>query len=142
MTFEEYNKEMDRFTNFLREADMDDPFSKEMLNDMYAMQSKYMNGVLTEARTRETESEAWNKVCEILEGVIKDSTSGNIIVYVETEKLLEEVEELLWNEYGDYLLDTDATEDRDGLNISCCFGGYYTPYWDDFVDQWGWGDYW
>lgn len=140
MTFEEYNKEMDRFTNFLREADMDDPFSKEMLNDMYAMQCKYMNGVLTEARTREIESEAWSKVCEILEDVIANSTSGNTIVYIGTEKLLEEVEELLWNEYGDYLLDMDAEVDTDGLYISCYFGGYYTPYWDDFVDQWGWGD--
>lgn len=142
MTFEEYNKEMDRFMNFLEGADMGDSFSQEMLNDMYAMQNEYMNEVLKEAKLRENESEAWSKVCEVLEGIITESTSGNIIVYVGTEELLEEVEGILWSEYGDYLLDTDATEDRDGLNISCYFGGYYTPYWDDFVDQWGWGDYW
>ena len=108
MTFEEYNKEMDKFTNFLEGADMGDSFSQEMLNDMYAMQNEYMNEVLKEAKLRENESEAWSKVCEILEDVIANSTSGNTIAYIGTEKLLEEVEELLWNEYGDYLLDMDC----------------------------------
>ena len=130
MTFEEYNKKMDWYSENITEN------NEELLEEMYDFQTKYMTEVLTELRDN-ADTKAKEVVCDILEYAINDTASGSVVEYVATEELANEVYEIIWEMIGDYMLD-DPEIYKDKYSgewvISCMFGGYYVPYWNGWFE--------
>lgn len=125
MTFEEYNAKMKEKVKQLSECTWEE--FDDLADELGAFQEEYM----TEVR----DSTDDNTIYGIFDYLIKQSQSGNVIQYVYLESEAERIDQKLWEEYGDYLLYTDiypTTDDRFALDIM--FGGYYTPYWD----EWKW----
>lgn len=124
ITFEEYHKQMNIYSEKLKENF--DAYESEVGK----YQERYMNQVAEKYADAE-EGTAPYYVYEILSYLIRDSTSGNVVEEVPTEELADEVNELLLGELGDYLLEApDIYASGDGWSVNCMFGGYYTPYWD------------
>ena len=123
ITFEEYHKQMDIYSEKLKENF--DAYE----NEVGKYQEKYMEQEAEKYADAE-EGTAPYYVYEILNYLIRDSIFGNVVEEVPTKELADEVNELLLGELSDYLLDPpDIYESRDGWCIDCMFGGYYTPYW-------------
>ena len=131
MTYEEYNEKMDWYSENIT------PDNEELLEEMCNFQMKYMTEVLTELRST-ADTKAKEVVCDILEYAINCSESGNTIESVETEELANEVDEIIDEMIGDYMLDAPEIykdEYSGEWAIDCMFGGYYVPYWDGWVED-------
>lgn len=130
MTYEEYNEKMDWYSENITED------NEELFEEMCQFQAKYMTEVLTELRSK-ADTKAKEVACDILEYVINASTSGSVVQFVETEEFANEVDEVMWEMIGDYMLDApEIYEDKysGGWVIDCMFGGYYVPYWDGWFE--------
>ena len=130
MTYEEYNKKMDWYSENITED------NEELFEEMCQFQAKYMTEVLTELRSK-ADTKAKEVACDILEYVINASTSGSVVQFVETEEFANEVDEVMWEMIGDYMLDApEIYEDKysGGWVIDCMFGGYFVPYWDGWFE--------
>lgn len=130
MTYEEYNEKMDWYSKNIT------PDNEELLEEMYNFQARYMTEVLTELRSK-ADTEAKEVVCNILDYAINWSSSGSSIEYVETEELANEVDEIIWEMIGDYMLDAPEIyqdEYSGEWAIDCMFGGNFVPYWDGWFE--------
>lgn len=130
MTYEEYNKKMDWYSENITED------NEELFEEMCQFQAKYMTEVLTELRSK-ADTKAKEVACDILEYVINASTSGSVVQFVETEEFANEVDEVMWEMIGDYMLDApEIYEDKysGGWVIDCMFSGYFVPYWDGWFE--------
>lgn len=130
MTYEEYNEKMDWYSENIT------PDNEELFVEMCEFQAKYMTEVLTELRSK-ADTKAKEVACDILEYVIYDSTSGSVVEYVETEEFANEVDEVMWEMIGDYMLDApEIYKDKYSGEwaIDCMFGGYFVPYWDGWFE--------
>ena len=74
-------------------------------------------------------------MCELLEYVIKKSSSGSAIVDVDFEELAHDADLLLWEELSDYLLDSLVYEENGKWCVDAMFGGYYVPGWDGICED-------
>lgn len=132
MTFDEYNKKMNEYADQLSNTygkDWDNLYEK-----VSNFQQNYMENVLEEYQ-KTIDCEAREKIYELLCYAVRNSQSGSSIVDVETEEIANEIDNILWEEIGHYLLDYEIYEEGDYWAIDCMFGGNYVPYWD------GWNDY-
>lgn len=130
MTYEEYNKKMDWYSENITED------NEELFEEMCQFQAKYMTEVLTELRSK-ADTKAKEVACDILEYAINDSTSGSVVQFVETEEFANEVDEVMWEMIGDYMLDApEIYKDKYSGEwaIDCMFGGYFVPYWDGWFE--------
>lgn len=95
------------------------------------LQYDYMNGVIASYNANTKEKEV---IVNLLIYATRESQSGNAIVYVESKDLAEKVEDIIWDEIGDYLLDYEIYEEDSKWVIDCMFAGNYIPYWDGWLD--------
>lgn len=124
MTFEEYNKKLNEYEAELKDDDT-------ILDKISELQYGYMRNVIKQYNADSPAKE----VCrELLDYAVNYSQSGNAIYYVDDEELAEEVNEIIWKELGDYLLDCEIYEDNEEWVIDCMFGGYFVPDWDGWFD--------
>ena len=124
MTFEEYNKKLDEYEAELKDDDT-------VLDKISELQYGYMRNVIKQYNADSPAKE----VCrELLDYAVNYSKSGSSIYYVDSEELAEEVNEIIWEELGDYLLDCEVYEDNEEWAIDCVFGGYFVPDWDGWLD--------
>lgn len=124
MTFEEYNKKLNEYEAELNNDDT-------ILDKISELQYGYMRNVIKQYNADSPAKE----VCrELLDYAVNYSQSGNSIYYVDSEGLAEEVNEIIWEELGDYLLDCEVYEEDGEWVIDCMFGGYFVPEWDGWFN--------
>ena len=134
MTFEEYDKKMGEYAEQLREL-----YGKEwdkrnkLYEEVSEFQREYMENVLDEYQ-KTIDCKAREHIYELLCYAVKNSQSGSSILDVETEEEADAIEDIIWDEIGDYLLDCEIYEEGNHWAIDCMFAGNYVPYWD------GWND--
>ena len=129
MTYEEYDKKMEWYSENIT------PDNEELLEEMFQFQTKYMTEVLMKLRNK-ADTKAKEVVCNILEYAINNSTSGNAIEFVETEELANEVDEIIDEMIGDYMLDAPQIYEENGeWAIDCMFGGNFVPGWDGWFED-------
>lgn len=132
MTLNKYNKKMDEYSNRLSELYGDE--WEELYGEMSVFQQEYMGDVLEEYE-KKIDCEAREFIYDLLDYAVRNSESGSSVVHVETKETADEIEDIIWDEIGDYLLDCEIYED-DGLwVIDCMFAGYYIPYWDGWCEE-------
>lgn len=130
MTLEEYNTKVNEIGERLR-TEWDDDLYDE-LNDF---QYNYMQEVLDEYKKSKKWTPARQCCYELLYHAVWHSESGSSIQYVNSKKLADEVDDIIWDELGDYMLDSpEIYKVKDQWAISCMFGGNYVPCWDGWRD--------
>ena len=138
MTYEEYLKKINEYTDKLvnYEGDDYDDFYDEWLEEISEFQITYMEGILAEY-IKKAKTEAQKYISEILNYAIYESETGSVIICVPTKEIADEIDEIIWGEIGDYMLDAPQIyEDKDGeWSIDCMFGGAFVPYWDGWLDD-------
>ena len=130
MTFEEYNRKIDEFSEKL-----DKNWTQEVYDALTDLQYDYMNNVLIEYKKTIGDDPAKEICFDLLEYAVHKSESGSSIRYVDTKELADKVDEIIWDEIGDYMLDPPEIyqEKSNGMwAISCMFGGAYVPEWDEW----------
>lgn len=127
MTFNEYNKKMNDYADRLKELSGDE--YEKLYEDMSMFQSEYMTNVLIEY-SRTIDCKAKEYIYNLMFHAIKISSSGNSIIDVESKEIADEIDDIIWKEIGDYLLDYEVYEEDDHWVIDCMFAGNYIPYWD------------
>ena len=131
MNVKEYNEQLNSYLEQIRKVNSE---AKELKEAMFRYQYENMTDVLDDLRKR-SDTPAMKVICDILDYAINFSTSGSSIQYVDTKELADEVNEIIWDELGDFML--DAPQIYQSLSdgkwaISCMFGGNYIPEWDGF----------
>lgn len=138
MTHEEYLKKINEYTDKLAnyEGDDYDDFYDEWYEEVSEFQMTYMEEVLAEYK-KKTKTEAQKYISEILDYAIHESESGSTVIYVPTKEKADEIDKIIWEEIGEYMLDApEIYEDEDGeWAIDCMFGGAFVPYWDGWLDD-------
>ena len=132
MTLKEYNDKMSEYENRLSEL-RDDEWN-DLYEEMSRFQQKYMKNVLAEYQ-KTIDSEAKEHIYNLLHYAVKHSQSGSSIEYVDTKEIANAIEEILWEEIGDYLLDYEIYEENNHWVIDCIFAGNYIPYWDGWDEE-------
>lgn len=129
MTIGEYNNKMNFYSKQLKTANSDK--WEGLYEKISAFQRTYMEEVLSKYRIR---NEATSKIYDLLCYAVRESESGNAIVDVSTRELVNEIDDILQKEIGDYLLDYEIYEEDNHWCVDCMFAGYYIPYWDGWRD--------
>lgn len=130
MTIQEYDNVMNVFHSLL--MDDDDLDFDKWQDKVSQFQSEYMHNVI---KNYNADTKAKEKILDILTYAVEQSESGNSIRDVDTEEEVNEIDEIIWEEIGDYLLDYETYQNSDGTwAIDCMFAGNYVPYWDGWLD--------
>lgn len=126
MTFEEYNKAMDTYAERIENGE-------DILDEVTDFQYKYMNSVLA-SYNADTPAK---KICrDILEYAVNYSQYGSCVQYIEDRELAESVNDIIWEEIGEYMLETPEYYEENGTwVIDCIFAGYYVPGWDGWDEE-------
>ena len=132
MTFNEYNKKMGEYAE--RISKLYGNKWDNLYEEMSKFQQDYMENVLEEYK-KTINCKARECIYDLMHHAVYISESGSSIIDVETEKLADEIDNILWEEIGDYLLDYEIYEENNLWVIDCMFAGNYVPYWD------GWCEY-
>lgn len=133
MTFEEYNAKVDEFEKRMEEVFEDDDRFDEVFNELSEFQNDYMQKVLEEYKAGIGDDKAKEVCYELLKYAVDMSVSGNAIVDIDDEETAKKVDEILYEELGDYLLDENENvyQEKDGQwVVDVMFGGSYVPGWD------------
>ena len=125
MTFEEYNKAMDTYAERIKNGE-------DILDEVTGFQYKYMNSVL-DAYKADTPAK---EICyDILEYAVNHSQSGSVVQYIEDNELADSVNDIIWEEIGEYMLEAPEYYKENGTwVIDCIFAGYYVPGWDGWYE--------
>ena len=129
MTFEEFNSRMNEYSDLMdaQLADMTEEEKEKLFDEIAEFQTDYMEQV------RDGCDDV--RIYNIFDYLINESSSGNVIYYVYTEDEARELEIKLWEQYGEYILDSTIRETTDEkFAVDIIFGGNYTPYWDGWED--------
>lgn len=133
LNLEEYDKKMEEYQDRLAATETNAEWD-EVENEMSKFQTEFMSGVLEDyKKTIDCAAKQW--IYTLLEYAVKVSENGSSIAYVETKETADLIEEILWEEIGDYLLDCEIYPEKGEWVIDCMFGGNYVPYWDGWKDQ-------
>jgi glutamyl-tRNA reductase len=124
----EYDKKMREYRERL-----DANYTDELYEEVSQFQEKEMTKMLEEYR-KTIDEPAKEVIANLVQYAINISESGNAIESVETEEEANRIDEILWDEIGDLLLDCEIYEEDGEWNIDVMFGGYYVPYWDGWRD--------
>lgn len=132
MTLKEYDENMSEYAERL-----DSIYGKEwdvLYEEVSRFQHDYMVTVLEEYKKR-IDCKAREHIYNLLHHAVHVSESGNSIIDVKTEEEADAIDNIVWEDIGDYLLDCEIYEDKDGSwEINCMFAGNYVPYWDGWDD--------
>ena len=132
MTLNEYDKKMSEYGDKLREL-----YGKEfdeLYEEVSEFQQNYMENVLEEYQ-KSIDCKAREHIYELLCHAVGISQSGSSIICVATEEEADAIDNIIWEEIGDYLLDCEIYEDGDCWEINCMFAGNYVPYWDGWNED-------
>lgn len=127
MTFEEYNKKMNEYAGTLKSLYGNE--WEEFYEIMSRFQQNYMENVLDKYQ-KTIDCEARECIYDLMWYAVKRSQSGSSIIDVETEAIADAIDNILWDEIGDYLLDYEIYEEDGHWVVNCLFAGNYVPYWD------------
>ena len=137
MTLKEYDKKIDEFQQRMIEA-LDDAERYENLErELAEFQNDYMQNVLREYKKNINDDPAKQVCYELLAYAVNKGTSGNAIVVIDDEETANKVDEILYDELGDYLLgeNENVYQESDGQwVVDVMFGGSYVPDWDGWRD--------
>lgn len=131
MNLNEYNEKIKEFADEL--SKLYDSDWNSVYTEMSEFQKKYMKNVL-EKYSKTIDCKAKETIYELFSYTVNLSTSGNSIKYIEDKDLVNEIENIIWAEIGDYLLDYEIREEDNHWIIDCMFAGNYIPYWDGWKE--------
>lgn len=137
MTFDEYNKKIDEYVDRMVEVFRDVDLYHQIYRELSEFQNDYMQNVLKEYKKTVGDDRAKEICYELLSYAVNDSESGNAIVDIDDEETARKVDEILYEELGDYLLDENENvyQESDGQWVAnVMFGGSYIPGWDGWSD--------
>lgn len=137
MTFDEYNKKVDEYIDRMVEVFRDVDLYHQVYRELSEFQNDYMQNVLKEYKETIGDDRAKEICYELLSYAVNDSESGNAIVDIDDEETARKVDEILYEELGDYLLDENENvyQESDGQWFAdVMFGGSYIPGWDGWSD--------
>jgi len=127
ISFDEYDKVMSEYADKL--STLSGKEWDALYKEISKFQQDYMEGVLEEYE-KTIDCEAREYIYDLLCHAVRVSESGSSIVYVETEELADGIEDIIWQEMWDYLLDYEIYQEDNHWVVDCIFGGNYVPYWD------------
>ena len=131
MTFEEYNKEMAILEENYQKATNEEERERAM-DELNTFQWIHMREFVANYKAKAKGNKAKEKIAELFEYAVENSQTGSAVLYVESEELKDEIDEIIWEEIGEYMLDAPQyyqTDDGEWA-IDCMFGGNYVPEWD------------
>lgn len=128
MTLQEYN---DRVYELSKRLYND--YGNEVYEKLSKFQEDYMRNVLYDYESK-IDCHAKEYIRDLLQYAIDCSVSGNAIVDVPTKEIVDEIDDIIWQEIGDYLLDCEIYEDDDHWCVDVVFAGNYVPYWDGWCE--------
>lgn len=132
MMLEDYNDKMTEYDIRLSSTygiDWD-----SLYKEVSEFQHEYMTDILDKYKSS-IDSEAKRYIYDLLSYTVKTSRSGSSIAYVDTKELAVDIESILREEIGDYLLDYKVYEENNRWAIDCVFAGFYVPYWDGWCEE-------
>ena len=130
--FNEYDKKMREYEKQLSDS-YDDEWNK-LYEKVSKYQQNYMENILEEYK-KTINCKAKEYIYDLLCYAVRQSESGSSIIDVETEEIANEIDNIIWEEIGDYLLDCQIYEKGGHWAIDCMFAGYYVPYWDGWSEE-------
>lgn len=133
MTFEEYNEQMNKASEKLKEN-----YTEELYKSVSEFQYAHMEEFLNEYK-KTVDSPAKEVCYDLLYYAVHESQSGNAIVdadFVTNEDEAAELKDTIFEEIGKYLLDDcEVYKESNGQWVAdAMFGGNYVPYWDGWRD--------
>lgn len=132
MTYKEYNQKMSEYSDRLSQL-----YNKEydeLFEEISQFQQNYMENILEEYH-KTIDCQAREHIYDLLHYAVKKSTSGSSIITVETESIADEIDKIIWEEIGDYLLEYSIYKEDNRWTVDCVFGGNYVPYWDGWNEE-------
>ena len=132
MTLDEYDKKINSYIKQLSSLYGDE--WEKLYEEISQFQKDYMKSVLIEYE-KEVNCKAKECIYNLLQYAIEWSESGNSIVNVDSKEIADEVEEIIWEEIGVYLLECEIYKEDNHWSIDCMFAGNYVPYWDGWKDE-------
>ena len=134
--FETYNAKVNEYAEKLRDYNCVGNEWDEIYKELSEYQAKVMGEYLEQYKAN-ADTKAKKIIAELLEYAIKDSESGSSIVSGFTEEEVNEVDEIIEDEIGDFMLDHPEIYDNedDKWSIDAMFGGNYVPYWDGWCEM-------
>ena len=132
MTLKEYEDKLDRITELMRMRAKSNEGYDDLRDKYVELQYSYMEEVLNEYKKTIGDNPAKLICYELLDYAVHWSQSGNAIVYEENEEIANQVDDIIYYELGEYLLDVEVYFDKytQSWAIDCMFGGYFVPDWD------------
>ncbi len=133
--FETYDAKVDEYAEKLRDYNCVGDEWDEIYKELSEYQAKVMGEYLEQYKAN-ADTKAKKIIAELLEYAIKNSESGSSIVGELTEEEANEVDEIIEDEIGDFMLDhPEIYNDEDAeWSIDAMFGGNYVPYWDGWCE--------
>ena len=132
MTLDEYDKKMSEYADRLRNTYGNE--WDELYEEVSKHQQNYMENILEEYQ-KTIDCRAKEHIYDLLCYAVRQSQSGSSIVNVESKEIAGEIENIIWDEIGDYLLDCKIYEEDNHWAIDCMFAGNYVPYWDGWSEE-------
>lgn len=133
MTFEEYNKELDKLEQKIINNGIDSKGIAELNDFKY----KHMQEFVDEYKSKAAGDKVKEEIADLFESTITGGDSGSVVHYVETEEMAKAIEDIIWEEIGDFMLDApevyQCKYSKEWV-IDCMFGGAYIPEWDGTWD--------
>ena len=136
MTIKEYTDKLDRLTNLMRLREKHGFDHDDLYDEYVELQLSYMEEILKEYKKTIEDNPAKQICYELLDYAVHWSESGNAIVYEENKEIAHQVDGIIYDELGEYLLDAEVYYDDDSQSwaIDCMFGGYFVPGWDGITE--------
>lgn len=132
MTLDEYDKRMSEYAERLSDTYGNE--WDELYEEVSKHQQNYMESIL-EKYQKTIDCKAKEHIYDLLCYAVRQSQSGSSIMNVESKEIANEIENIIWNEIGDYLLDYKIYEQGNYWVIDCMFAGNYVPYWDGWSEE-------
>lgn len=127
MTYEEYISKVDELSELYKNATCGDAESR--YDELSKFQESYMCDFANNYSIK-ADTDAKRVISSLINHAVYHSTTGNSIVDVESKELADEIDRILYDEIGDYLLDAQVYPENNKYVIDVMFGGAFIPYWD------------
>ena len=132
LSLDKYDKKMGEYADRLR-GELYGKEWDELYEEVSRFQSDFMENVLSEYH-KTIDCPARQCIYNLMYHAVKISENGSSIIDVETEAEADAIEDIIWEEIGDYLLDYQIYQEDNHWVIDCIFGGNYVPYWDGWAE--------
>ena len=133
LSLDEYDKKMGEYADRLRAANYGKEWD-DLYEEVSRFQSDFMGNVLDEYR-KTIDCPAKQCIYSLMHHAVRVSESGSSIIDVNTKEEADAIEDIIWEEIGDYLLDYQIYQEDNHWVIDCIFCGNYVPYWDGWVEE-------